>query len=103
MRSYIGLVVVALTIGCATEELDTSEATQALKVGTCPDPTDCTLNNGGGVYTEELGTIGLDPDHYMIGRFVNLWPGLQVQGRGYDPNTGNFYGHTAELVHAIYN
>jgi ADYC domain len=105
MLRNIGLVVVALTVGCATEELDTSEASQQIGkgVGTCPDPFDCTLNNGGGVYTEELGTIGFGTDHYMIGRFVNLGAGLQVQGRGYDPNTGNYYGHTAELVRAIYN
>lgn len=101
------MVVVALTVGCATEALDTSETNQAAGVkggGTCPDPTDCTLNNGGGVYTEELGTIGLDLDQYMIGRFVNgQYGGVEVEGRGYNPSTGNFYGHPAELAHAIYN
>jgi hypothetical protein len=105
MLRNIGLVVVALTVGCATEELDTSEASQAIGrgVGTCPDPFNCTLNNGGGVYTEELGNIGFDPDQYMIGRFVNHGTYVGVEGRGYNPDTGNYYAHQPELVGAIYN
>jgi hypothetical protein len=106
MLSKIGLVVVTLTVvGCVTEELDTSEASQQIGkgVGTCPDPFDCTLSNGGGVYTEELGNIGLGTDNYMIGRFVNVNGGVQIQGRGYNPATGNYYGHSAELARAIYN
>jgi ADYC domain len=101
MRRYIGLVVVALTVGCATEALETSETDQALKQ--CPDPDDCTVSNGGGVYTQEMGTVGIGPNHYMMARFVNTANGVSIEGRGYKPQTGNYYGHPASIYYAMLN
>jgi hypothetical protein len=106
MRSYIGSVVVALTVvGCATEELDTSAATQAMKG--CPDPRDCTDNNGGGVYTEELGFAGFGPNQFMITTFINVTNpngdpiAVNVVGRKFDASQGIWLVTTAMLDHAL--
>ena len=106
-RSSIGLVVVALaSFGCSVDDQGTTNEppeTAARGIITCSDPDNCALPNGGGVYTEELGHIGFGANQYMISRFVNTGTSVEVQGRGYNPYTGLFYTHGAELAEAIYN
>lgn len=110
MRSYVGLVVVALTVGCATEALETSETSetdQAVILRGCPDPSDCTVNNGGGVYTEEVGFAGFGTDKFMITTFINLTDpngaaiGVNVVGRAFDSSQGIWVITTAKLEHAL--
>jgi hypothetical protein len=99
MKIYLGLVV-AFAIGCGVEPdvVGTSEA--ALGVTTCDDPFNCLRNNGGGVYTQELGNAGIGPYNFMITHFINLHPGVEVRGR-YWVGAGTGYGPgIAEIVSA---
>lgn len=96
MRGFIGSVVMAtLAAGCgvAGQVDDGAGATEgALGIGgfRCPDPqTDCTVNNGAGVYTEEGAYAGMGAEHFMITRFVNQsGGGVGVVARYFNSGTG---------------
>lgn len=47
----------------------------------CPDPTNCTLSNGTGVYTAEDGWAGIGPSELMITHFINNGSSVSFQGR----------------------
>jgi hypothetical protein len=110
MKTLMGLVVIASAIGCGIDPADTAgptgetgEAAQALGLR-CPDPDNCVLSNGGGVYYDELGNAGIGPNDYMITRFVNVTGGgVTIQGRGFTPSTGNFTSRPAGIYYARYN
>jgi hypothetical protein len=109
MKTLMGMVVIAGAIGCgieappgATDET-TGQTEQAIGLH-CPDPDNCVLSNGGGVYFDELGNAGIGPNDYMITRFVNLsGGGVTIQGRGYNPSNGNFTSRPAGIYGARYN
>jgi hypothetical protein len=93
MSRYLGLVVVALAVGCTDEAIETGVTSQAL-TRSCPDPDNCLVSNGGGSYTEELGNAGIGPNDFMITHFMNLGTGnsasVAFQGRGLNPATGMY-------------
>ncbi len=104
MKLHFGLVVVALSaIGCGVDELDTGETEQAAATrGTCPDPENCTLSNGGGVYTQELGNAHIGPNDLMLTHFINQpGGGVTVEGREFNGVNG-YFKQTSDGVGARY-
>jgi hypothetical protein len=59
----------------------------------CPDPPNCTLTNGTGVYTAEDGFAGFQPSLLMITHFINSGSSVQFTGRYFNP--------TAKLWHVL--
>jgi hypothetical protein len=100
MKTSIGVVVVACAAGCGTERPDTGQTTQA--VSRCPDPEECVLSNGGGVYTEELGDAGIGPFDFMITHFITdpTTSTVSFQGRAIDPTLGYYTIQTGTIDHA---
>lgn len=75
--------------------------------GRCPDPNDCTVNNGGGVYTEELGHAGIGSLEMMVLRFRSVIEGgapiVYWDGRYRDVTTADHYKTiTGYVYHALY-
>ena len=104
MKRHFGLVVIALAIGCGTEALDTGETEQGLTKH-CPDPDNCTVTNGGGVYTEELGDASIGPNDFMITHFINVsGGGVTLEGRGIDTTHPTYYKtQPGTVYYARYN
>lgn len=72
----VALTVASLTTSCVDsdpESLSSGEQEVGVKPGHCPDPGDCSVANGGGIYTEEGGHIGVVTSglDFMVARFVN--------------------------------
>src|SRR3569833_1807437 len=61
----------AACLASPQEDLGSTTQVVAVTPGHCPDPTDCSVLNGGGIYTEENGHLGIGSDEYVITRFVN--------------------------------
>lgn len=89
MKNYVVVALMALT-GCLeepTESLGNEVQEIGVKPGHCPDPGDCSVANGPGIYTEEGGHMGVVSDGYdfMIARFINssdeLGPYVRWTGR----------------------
>jgi hypothetical protein len=108
MRGFIGLSLTAMLAGCgvAGQVDDSSQdptAEGAFKVR-CPDPqTDCTVNNGAGVYTEEYGSAGIGQQHYMITHFINnAGGGVSLQVRYFEAATGTWQVTNGAVYYANY-
>jgi len=89
----------AACLASPQEDLGSTTQVVAVTPGHCPDPTDCSVLNGGGIYTEENGHLGIGSDEYVIARFVNevddtgtpfvAWEGRsRIVGGGYGTNGG---------------
>lgn len=89
MKTHVGLIAIVFA-ACGTEALDTGETVQAVKPH-CPDPDDCTVSNGGGVYTEELGDAGIGGNDFMITHFINTGGGVTLEGRALDETRPGYY------------
>jgi len=101
MKSLVVVVVVSSILGCldASEEpLTSREQEIGVKPGHCPDPTDCSVANGGGLYAEQGGHIGapvIGAD-VMVARFINVIdsngvPSVVWEGRSnLGSSTGNY-------------
>lgn len=57
----------------------------------CPDPANCTVSNGTGVYFAEGGSAGIQPPmSFMITHFLNTGSSVRVQGRYFDITTDHW-------------
>lgn len=56
----------------------------------CPDPRNCTVSNGTGVYFAEGGAAGMGSQNMMITHFINTGSSVQFQGRYFDINTNHW-------------
>lgn len=76
MKNAIGLVVAGLIAGgCGVDQVDEAELGDTSQaIGRCNDPDHCTVNNGGGVYTDENGFAGVGTSNTMITTFINAIP-----------------------------
>lgn len=104
MRNLLAIGASFVIAGCVGLPEDepvgsTVQAVAYVPPGHCPDPTDCLVLNGGGIYAEENGHLGMGSDEYVIARFVNkvdangapyvAWEGRsRVVGGGYGSNGG---------------
>lgn len=107
MRGFIGTAVIAtLMAGCGVAgEVDQGgRAAEDAYKQRCPDPTtDCTVNNGAGVYTEEKGFAGIGPQHHMITHWMNVaGGGVQFGARYYDASTATWQVMTSSPYYANY-
>ena len=104
MKLHVGLVVVAVsTIGCGVDELDTGATEQQATRAICPDPEECTLSNGGGVYTQEVGNAHIGPNDLMLTHFINQpGGGVTLEGREFDAVNGAYFKQTTDWVGARY-
>lgn len=108
MKAMVGVVAIACAVGCNVDspDLATAETAQAIG-GRCPDPDNCTVSNGGGVYTEENGNAHIGPasEDFMILRFINdpVNGGVTLKGRKFDSYTGNYVASYGTVDYALYN
>lgn len=75
----------------------------------CPDPTNCTLSNGTGVYTAEDGWAGIGSSELMITHFINSGSSVSFQGRYLvkpanqtDPNHWRLLDQPGQVFGAVY-
>ena len=75
----------------------------------CPDPKNCTLSNGTGVYTAEDGWAGIGPSELMITHFINNGSSVSFQGRYLvkpanqsDPNQWRLLSEPGQVFGAAY-
>jgi hypothetical protein len=102
MRVLTSLLVVA-AVGCGVGEPAEPPATSTVESAlACPDPPDCTVHNGGGIYTEEFGAALMGSDMFMLLRFVNTGTGVDVVGRHYDSALAQWFVETRTLSGAVY-
>jgi hypothetical protein len=56
----------------------------------CPDPANCTISNGTGVYFAEHGAAGIGPTQLMITHFINRGSSVGLHGRYFDTGTSRW-------------
>jgi len=103
LRALVGsTLVAALLMGCGAQA-PVDETVGELKLR-CPDPsTDCTVNNGAGIYTEEYGFAGIGPTQFMITHFINLTGGgVNLQGRYFLAATDTWQVEPGAIYYANY-
>ncbi|MFT3698882.1 MAG: ADYC domain-containing protein [Kofleriaceae bacterium] len=111
MRNAIGLVVAGLiAVGCAVDEAEEQGelGTASQDLVRCPNPDNCTVSNGGGVYTEENGFAGIGASQTMITTFVNNYSngqpvGVTLLARGWNANTQMWVAQTPIISFAMVN
>ena len=89
MRTCLTMFVVVVSAGCPWPPR-ADGSTLALQ-RSCPDPPNCTVGNGTGVYTEEQGTAAIGPSKLLITHFFNVTGGgVRFMGRyRFTPSVGS--------------
>jgi hypothetical protein len=112
-RHFAPLFVLAA--GCAVDtNLDDVSVTESAVVYAaapkgCPDPYNCDLGNGGGVYTEEDGFAGIGANYFMITHFIDNpapaggYASVTLSGRRWNPYTTSYQVDSGEVLGAWFN
>jgi hypothetical protein len=80
------LVLALLASGCAIDTADVGDEDKPVESENvarrgCGTEVGCNAGNGGGVYTEENGSAGIGPSHFMIAHFINNGSNVTFVGR----------------------
>jgi hypothetical protein len=104
------LLLLVVTIGaCAMDGAGVTEVESnvIIKGNDCPDIRNCDEGNGGGVYTDENGFVGIGPNQFLITHLINVVDStgtkhVNLAGRYYSASDGYWRAGTGQVTGAHY-